>query len=149
MRSLFILKRNYHNLFWYFFFFKQSIQTFGTEDGRETTELAESGKKHRSISSTKTLSGLTFHGLKAQHNIFTKKTLNTGFGKIVHMQTASSREERISSGEPPPAAPRSARRLSHILRQFIKKFQTKGKQKWQPRLIFISTGRHILQIRIF
>lgn len=29
-----------------------------------------------------------------------------------------------------------------------KKNQTKGKQKWQPGLIFISTGRHILQTRI-
>lgn len=57
-------------------------------------------------------------------------------------ESISSRERRSS------AAPRSVRRLSHILRQFIKKFQTKGKQKWQPGLIFISTGRHILQIRI-
>lgn len=53
-----------------------------------------------------------------------------------------------SSTEKRSAAPRSVRRLSHILRQFIKKFQTKGKQKWQPCLIFISTGRHILQMRI-
>lgn len=57
-------------------------------------------------------------------------------------KSISSREKRSL------AAPRSVRRLSHILRQFIKKFQTKGKQKWQPCLIFISTGRHILQIRI-
>lgn len=114
-KSLFNIKINDHNLSWWFFFLNGASKLW-LEDGRETTELAESEKKHRSISSTKTLSGLTFHGLKAQQNIFPpKKTLSAGFDKnCAHANGEQPRGENLlrrasssSSSLGPPPLPHS------------------------------------------
>lgn len=58
-----------------------------------------------------------------------------------------SKRYSSSSSAPPQPSPLPLPH-SQFLSFFLFLNQTKGKQKWQPGLIFISTGRHILQTRI-
>lgn len=68
---------------------------------------------------------------------------------IMRLMRISMRYSSSSSAPPQPSPlPLPYSQTVYLFFKKKKKNQTKGKQKWQPGLIFISTGRHILQTRI-